>query len=141
VLDELFGVPCHLFDAHAEYGWPPDWPLAQPGSRGGPAPARRAARHDRWACGSATCAAADQADAFKLPVGHAFAQQVPALPAWDLPLDAPPAAGWRDIRYEAHGPVGVLHFAFYNGAMGTPQCERLTKRCAGPWRNPHACCC
>jgi putative two-component system hydrogenase maturation factor HypX/HoxX len=127
VLDELFGVPCHLFDAHAEYGWPPAGRWLNP-ARGGPAPARRAARHrDDGAVWIGHVRRADQADAFKLPVGHAFAQQVAALPAWDLPLDAPPAAGWREIRYEAHGPVGVLHFAFYNGAMGTPQCERLNE--------------
>ena len=29
------------------------------------------------------------------------------------------------IGYEETGPVGFLHFAFYNGAMSTGQCERL----------------
>ena len=32
----------------------------------------------------------------------------------------------REIGYRRIGPVGVLSFAFYNGAMSTRQCERLT---------------
>jgi putative two-component system hydrogenase maturation factor HypX/HoxX len=46
----------------------------------------------------------------------------------DLPvaLDAPAGpATWREIRYEESGDVGVLHFAFHNGAMSTAQCQRL----------------
>ena len=127
VLDELFGMPCHLFDAHAEPGWPPGLPRATPGS----VVARRqhavlrATRDGAVWIGHAR--RVDQADAFKLPAAQAFAQQAAALPAWDLPLDAPLAMGWREIHYEAHGAAGVLHFAFYNGAMGTPQCERLNE--------------
>jgi putative two-component system hydrogenase maturation factor HypX/HoxX len=30
-----------------------------------------------------------------------------------------------EIRYEEHGPVGYLHFDFYNGALASRQCERL----------------
>ncbi len=33
--------------------------------------------------------------------------------------------GYRDLWYEEEGHVGYLHFPFYNGAMGTEQCERL----------------
>jgi putative two-component system hydrogenase maturation factor HypX/HoxX len=40
--------------------------------------------------------------------------QVPVAPAGD-----------REISYWRCGPVGVLRFAFYNGAMSTGQCERL----------------
>jgi putative two-component system protein, hydrogenase maturation factor HypX/HoxX len=32
---------------------------------------------------------------------------------------------YRDIWYERKHDVGYLHFAFYNGAMDTTQCERL----------------
>jgi len=32
---------------------------------------------------------------------------------------------WQDIRYKEIGEVGFLHFDFYNGAMGTRQCQRL----------------
>ena len=31
----------------------------------------------------------------------------------------------REISYRRRGPVGVLSFAFYNGAMSTRQCDRL----------------
>ena len=34
-------------------------------------------------------------------------------------------AGFDDIRYEERGPVGYLHFDFYNGALSTAQCDRL----------------
>ena len=33
--------------------------------------------------------------------------------------------GHREISYRRRGPVGVLSFAFYNGAMSTRQCDRL----------------
>ena len=34
--------------------------------------------------------------------------------------------GWREISYRRHGDVGVVSFEFYNGAMSTSQCRRLT---------------
>lgn len=34
-------------------------------------------------------------------------------------------AGYQEISYFRTGPVGVLTFDFYNGAMSTGQCERL----------------
>lgn len=37
----------------------------------------------------------------------------------------PMAQGHEPIWYEEHGPVGLLHFAFYNGAMSTAQCVAL----------------
>ncbi len=125
VLDQLFGLPCHLFDAHAETAWPPGLPRAAPGSlvaRRQHAVLRATVDGAVW-IGHAR--RVDAPDGFKLPVASAFAEQTTALPAWDLLLDAPAAAGWRDIRYQGHGDVGVLHFDFYNGAMGTLQCRRL----------------
>ncbi|GGK57676.1 hydrogenase maturation protein [Amphritea balenae] len=32
---------------------------------------------------------------------------------------------WQEICYRESGHVGYLHFDFYNGAMGTEQCQRL----------------
>ncbi len=123
VLDELFGVPCHLFDAHAEA-------LAQlqpPGSVIG-------RRHEAVLRATVDGAVwigqvrrADQDDAFKLPATLAFPGEAASLPEWPIAIDAPAhASGWREIRYEAVGDVGALHFPFYNGAMSTAQCERLT---------------
>lgn len=54
--------------------------------------------------------------ALKLPATRVFAKE-----SADLPI----AAGYAPIHYEEEGPVGYLHFAFYNGAMSTAQCEAL----------------
>lgn len=58
---------------------------------------------------------------FKLPATQLLAGAVDALP------EVTPGAtsGYRDIWYDEADEVGYLHFAFYNGAMGTAQCERL----------------
>jgi putative two-component system hydrogenase maturation factor HypX/HoxX len=70
---------------------------------------------------------ADRPDAFKLPTALAFAAEVAALPESAAALTSEgDGSGWREIRYEARGQVGTLHFPFYNGAMSTAQCERLT---------------
>jgi putative two-component system hydrogenase maturation factor HypX/HoxX len=43
-----------------------------------------------------------------------------------LPMVAPSSAdGFHEISYVEHGTVGILTFAFYNGAMGTNACQRL----------------
>lgn len=34
---------------------------------------------------------------------------------------------FRDVWYEEHGQVGVIHFDFHNGAMSTEQCRDLRK--------------
>ena len=122
VLDELFGVPCHLFDAHAEalvHAHPPGQVIGR--------------RHE--ALQRATVDGAvwighvrrvDAADGIKLPAALAFAADAAALPERPVALDAPVGdGGWRDIRYERDGEVGLLHFDFYNGAISTAQCERL----------------
>jgi putative two-component system hydrogenase maturation factor HypX/HoxX len=57
-------------------------------------------------------------EAVKLPAAialHHRLAHVPVAPADD-----------REIGYRRIGPVGVLSFAFHNGAMSTRQCERLT---------------
>lgn len=54
--------------------------------------------------------------ALKLPATHVFAAHAANLPA---------ASGYAPIRYEEDGAVGYLHFAFYNGAMSTAQCQSL----------------
>ena len=49
---------------------------------------------------------------------------------------------WRPIRYEEAGAVGYLHFPFYNGAMGTAQCEALLRGlplCASRDRRASSC--
>ncbi|MEA3413402.1 MAG: hydrogenase maturation protein [Pseudomonadota bacterium] len=58
---------------------------------------------------------------FKLPATTLFAREVRGLP--EVAPDG--GTGYRDIWYEETGDIGTLHFPFYNGAMGTAQCERL----------------
>jgi len=57
----------------------------------------------------------------KLPAMHLLCKQLEHLPE----ITPGPLSGYRDIWYERQGRVGYLHFPFYNGAMGTQQCERL----------------
>jgi putative two-component system hydrogenase maturation factor HypX/HoxX len=122
VLDELFGKPCHLFDAHAD---------AATRHAPGEVIARRHGAVLRATVDGAVWIGhvrrADRTDAFKLPTTLAFAAETAALPEAALALDADAdGSRWREIVYEARGSVGALHFPFYNGAMSTAQCERLT---------------
>jgi putative two-component system hydrogenase maturation factor HypX/HoxX len=65
---------------------------------------------------------------FKLPAALAFPAETAALPVWRVALDAADgSAGWQEIRFEARGEVGLLHFPFYNGAVSTAQCQRLAE--------------
>jgi putative two-component system hydrogenase maturation factor HypX/HoxX len=62
----------------------------------------------------------------KLPATLALEGHLADVP--EAPLDPfAPSTGetYRDIWFEQKGNVGYLHFAFYNGAMSTEQCERL----------------
>ena len=112
VLDGLFGVPCFLFDAR------PAAPPAQgaPGEllgRSGRAVLRATRDGAVWI---GHCRRADADAALKLPVALAFAEAWRVLPEVDGPAE---------IHYEEDGPVGVLHFPFYNGALSTAQCTEL----------------
>ncbi|WP_374481866.1 hydrogenase maturation protein [Zoogloea sp.] len=123
VADNLFGVPCHLFDAHPA-------PLES-----GAIPGALLARRDGAVLRATIDGAVwighvkrgDRPDAIKLPATVAFAAEAAGLPER-------PSELWRDatddgaeLRYreEACGTVGVLSFDFYNGAMATDQCRRL----------------
>lgn len=58
---------------------------------------------------------------FKLPAAIVLGEAVEGLP--EITADA--NTGYRDIWYEEEEEVGYLNFPFYNGAMGTGQCQRL----------------
>jgi len=63
---------------------------------------------------------------FKLPAAMVLGGRLADVPEVALTPEAVVAhPTWREIRYEEIGNVGYLHFPFYNGAMGTAQCERL----------------
>ena len=118
VADELFGQPCHVFDA---------WPEATLTGKPGQIIARReTALLKATVDGAVWIGHVKRPDGIKLPAALAFPEEAGALP--EAPLaDWSPAghATWQDIRYEEAGGAGFLHFDFYNGAMGTRQCERL----------------
>lgn len=121
VLDTWFGREVYLYDAHPE-----DALRSQPG-------AFLAQRH-----GAVCRATADGAvwigyvkertadgRSFKLPAAMVFAAELAAVPESLVGIEPQDHRTWQDIRYEERNGVGYLHFEFYNGAMGTEQCERL----------------
>jgi putative two-component system hydrogenase maturation factor HypX/HoxX len=62
----------------------------------------------------------------ELPATQVLGGRLSGVKDAPVALDAPAVPGtWREIRYEEAGDVGVLHFAFHNGAMSTAQCQRL----------------
>lgn len=70
----------------------------------------------------------DAGSTFKLAATLALKDHlsdVPEVPS--DPFSVKPDTTYRDIWFEQKNDVGYLHFAFYNGAMDTGQCERLRK--------------
>jgi putative two-component system protein, hydrogenase maturation factor HypX/HoxX len=120
VRDELFGVPCQLFDACAESAL-----RGKPGAL--------LARRETAVCRATIDGAvwighvkrADSAHPFKLPATLAFTEAAALPDATLADWWRAEQATWQDIWYEEADGVGVLSFDFYNGAMGTRQCERL----------------
>jgi putative two-component system hydrogenase maturation factor HypX/HoxX len=110
VLDELFGRAVRLYDAHHADGL-----RGNPGeviARCGAALARATRDGAVW-IGHVR---EERDKTLKLSATHVFAEDSASLPV---------RSGYAPIRYEEDGPVGFLHFAFYNGAMSTADCEAL----------------
>ncbi len=132
VLDALFGEPCHLYDACEEAGAvdataPPGTVLAR----------RETALLRRTVDGAVWIGHVKRPGSIKLPATLAFEAESATLP--ELPLEGwwrAPHATWQDIAYEEDGAVGTLHFAFYNGAMSTRQCQRLQAALAWAKQRP-----
>jgi putative two-component system hydrogenase maturation factor HypX/HoxX len=124
VLDELFGEPFHVYDAHLEASL-----------RGGARPGEVVAQRDGALLRATVDGAvwithlkrpAGASPDFKLPAAALLGGHLAGVPEAPLAPHEPAARDtWRDIRYEERGPVGTLHFAFYNGAMGVGHCQRL----------------
>ena len=121
VLDELFGVPCHLFDLHAQ-ALPEDSPPAGALIARRDEAVLRATRDGAVWIGHVR--RAGTAAAIKLPVALAFADEFTALRPWTA-ADEAAAPGWQDLWTEVVGDVACVHFEFHNGAMSTAQCRRL----------------
>lgn len=122
LLDTSTAVPLKLYDAHAE------------GALRG-APGAWIARRDEALCRATvdgavwigSLARADDSEhPFKRPAAWVLPELAAQLPEAPLALDAAPGTPtWRELAYTEADGVGVLHFAFYNGAMSTTQCRRL----------------
>ncbi|MBV9027003.1 MAG: formyl transferase, partial [Candidatus Eremiobacteraeota bacterium] len=121
----LRGEPVYVYDAH------PGTPL----SGGGPGTIA-ARRHGAvlvrtgdsavW-IGHIRLAPSDDRMSIKLPATVALSDHIGEVPELLAPLRrAHDHTGFRDIYYERRGSVGRLSFDFYNGAMSTVDCRRLT---------------
>ena len=120
VADKLFDQPCHLFDVCAE--------ARLRGTPGAVIARRETALCRATVDGALWIGHVRRPDGFKLPATQAFAVECGSIP--DAPLAgwwAADHATWQDIRYEEAGETGFLQFDFYNGAMGTRQCQRLVE--------------
>ncbi|MES9823501.1 MAG: hydrogenase maturation protein [Candidatus Thiodiazotropha endolucinida] len=116
VLDELFKRQFYLYDA-----WPETTLRGKPGepiARCGPAICRASVDGAVWI---GHLREREGEHPFKLPATHLLAQEVANLPEIEADADS----GYREIWYEEVEGVGLLHFPFYNGAMGSAQCEAL----------------
>jgi putative two-component system hydrogenase maturation factor HypX/HoxX len=139
VQDVVLGLACRLFDAHPEQPLVARFANHVPGTvvatRDG-AILRRTSDGAVWIT-HLKRVDADPLAALKLPAVHVLGERLAGVP--DLPLAADAAvvgATWGPMRYEEHGRVGVLHFAFCNGAMSTLQCLALRDAVAAARRRP-----
>jgi putative two-component system protein, hydrogenase maturation factor HypX/HoxX len=112
VLDEVEGVPFHLFGAHREG--------ALRGRPGELVAQRHGAVCRATVDGAVWITHLKAPGAYKLPAVRALELAGVELALPDLPPDT-----FREIAYEEHDGVGYLHFDFDNGAMSTDQCRRL----------------
>ena len=125
VRDEILGRPVRLFGAHAE------------GTLRGPAPGEvfatrhggilRATRDGAvWISHLQAIAPEGGEPTLKLPATEVLGNALAGVAEISCAVDAPEQGPtWRELRYEEHGEVGVLHFAFHNGALSPSQCRRL----------------
>jgi putative two-component system hydrogenase maturation factor HypX/HoxX len=122
VLDELAGRRVYLFDGHAE-------------TRLRGAPGTLIARRHGAICratrdGAVWIGQLQQRikgePTMKLPATTLMGAAAWQLPEIALPVDAASdSETYREISYHERDGVGYVRFEFYNGAMGTEQCQRL----------------
>jgi putative two-component system hydrogenase maturation factor HypX/HoxX len=130
VADELFGQPCHLFNACAEatLTGPPGEIVAR----------RETALLRATIDGGVWIGHVKRDGSIKLPATLAFPIESSAVPP--APTFAEwwpsPTPSWQDIAYEESDGIGLLHFEFYNGAMSTSQCQRLQAALAWAKQRP-----
>jgi putative two-component system hydrogenase maturation factor HypX/HoxX len=124
VRDELLGRPVHLFGAHPEAALRGPVPGGIIATRHGAI--LRSTRDGAVWITHLKAVSTDGEPTLKLPATEVLGDAIGTVPDLSYAVEAPESgATWRDIRYEEHDAVGVLHFAFHNGAMSTSQCRRL----------------
>jgi putative two-component system hydrogenase maturation factor HypX/HoxX len=121
VRTELAGLPVSVFDAHRG--------PATPGEPGTIALRRHGAVLVRTGDGALWIGHLRRTEGaagtrIKLPATTVLRDRLAGVPESLEPLGAPDG-GYREITYHRHGPVGVVGFDFYNGAMSTAQSHRL----------------
>lgn len=124
VLDEIGGIPVYLYGAHREgtLVGPPGEIIAQ---RNG-AICRAAVDGAVWI--SHLRQKGPHEEHIKLPAALVLGDQLVNVPEVPLSFDTTTRSEtFREIWYEESDAVGYVHFSFYNGAMGTDQCRRLTE--------------
>jgi len=124
VLDSLYGIPCYLFNAFAE-----DTLAGEPGAvvaqRNG-AICRATVDGAVWITHLRRKPVDEKT--FKLPAAIVLGEALTDVPESNAPWLVPNTSRtYADIRYEESNLVGYLYFDFYNGAMSTDQCVRLTQ--------------
>jgi len=127
VEDAILGVRFCLYDAHQEGLLGAQFPEAEPGTV---IAQRDGAILRATTDGAVWITHLKRVDAdtpqWKLPAAMLLGARLASVPEVPLPPEvAVDHPTWRPIRYEEAGAVGYLHFPFYNGAMGTAQCEAL----------------
>jgi putative two-component system protein, hydrogenase maturation factor HypX/HoxX len=119
LLDTLFGRPYYLFDAHPEPSL--KGRAGEIIARSGPAICR--ATCDDKAIWIGRLKKHGDASSFKLSATQLLADDLSAVP--EVPHSLESQSGYPAIHYQQIENVGLLHFSFYNGAMGTRQCQQL----------------
>ncbi len=134
VLDEIGGEPVHLYGAHAEgclVGRPGDIIARRHGA------ICRAATDGAVWISHLKRAGGAPGEHFKLPATEVLGERLADVPEVALPIDAvSPGKTYRDVWYEERNEVGYVNFRFYNGAMGTDHCRRLTEAVHHARRRP-----
>jgi putative two-component system protein, hydrogenase maturation factor HypX/HoxX len=123
VFNTVLGMPCYLYGAHEE-----DILRGTPGeilaTRDG-AICRATGDGAMWIT-HLKQKGTDGEPSFKLPATKVLGDRLIHVPEIPVAIDHPDdGRTYREIWYEERQEVGYLHFAFYNGAMSTEQCQRL----------------
>jgi putative two-component system hydrogenase maturation factor HypX/HoxX len=119
---ELCGQPVAVYDAHPG----PSGEAGEPGSIVGRRHGAVLVRTGDGTVWIGQVRVVGAGPSVKLPATVALSGTLAGVPRMArIGVQAPGHEGFREIRYRRAGPVGVLSYDFYNGAMSTADCRRL----------------